>query len=1070
MLRGDPVRDILHADIAIASGLATAYDVTQALKLAVSHGNAETSFLDALVQVAGIGSAAAHRIAEEVQILVAQANGDERQALARRTDPGCMSQHANTAQSVPPDRPLTRLRVLPQARYTDFSIAGTGGMGIVFAALDTEMNRRVALKMVRPPSAHTSGLDHPTSPLEASRPVRSDPDADAFEVLQSRIVREAWITGGLEHPGIVPVYEIGLTPSGITYYAMRYVRGERTFADAIREKAASCITDRLALLEPFLKVCDTVSYAHHKGVVHRDIKPLNVALGSYGEVVLLDWGLARLTGKPTETTGEWHACLKSLRDASAPLTLDGGAIGTLGYMSPEAAVGHHDDVDERSDVYSLGAMLFEILTGRTPFQARSLLEYASALLAAPAPTAKSLDPAVPEPLSDLCARALSARREDRTPSAESLAKALREWQGRDAMDRELEATLRDANLGLESAAALPADLQGPHLDRVSAALANVEARRPGCPEARAIGLRAASLREQAMRARDLAGRRRLLSRIATAAILVVSISSALVIWALENRRVEADAARAEAQAALADKSKALEEVLQLSDAKESGELVKAVDLLWPVAPQSVDKMAAWLARAAALVSRRDLHERRLRTVQVQALPYTDEDWQRDHGEEQRRKDMLFLPLLAKLQSDQQAESDPELLTEYKAEIAKVQSLLKRMDEQFSERWTWRFNDPGLDWQNMVLRDILRALDDLEAKDGLIGVVRQRHDLAKNLRAVSLETHAAAWEATTAGIAQSEHYQGFSMKPVVGLVPLGPDPHTGLYEFAHVGSGSIPTRSHATGELLCAEDSAIVLVLVPSGTYVRGAQRVDAAGLNYDPGAMPHEGPPGPVTIPTFMMAKHEVTQSQWACMAQGATPSTAKPGKRYGDRVATIRQPVESVSWEDCDLWMRRHRLALPTEAQWEYACRAGSIHPWSVGSSDKHLGKYANICDAHAFHQQGDKQQDLRFAMYIDDGHFMHAPVGSLLPNAWGLHDMHGNVAEWCRDVYGPRAYAQSADSGSVPPVNPLVLSGGSHRVIRGGSFMCHPGDARCSHRNAMAQGFRVDTVGVRPIYPIDS
>ena len=460
------------------------------------------------------------------------------------------------------------LRSLPADRYVGFEAAGIGGMGVVYAAHRHGDEPARGLQDGAAPCRAGQGRGRRRRTRWTPRkPGKDTPESEVFEQLKARLVQEAWVTGGLEHPGIVPVYEIGQTPTGIPYYTMRYVRGERTLADAIRTRRARPIEERLALLEPFLKVCDTLRYAHDKGVVHRDLKPANVALGQYGEVVLLDWGLARLEGKEDVASSAWQERVEEMRHDAGFHTMEGGAIGTAGYMSPEATLGRLAEVDQRSDVYSLGAMLYEILTGRLPYEFRSYAEYAALLLRKDPPEAREVDPSVPEALSSLSAKALAREKEARPASAEEMAKAVRAWQVEDAAEREREGLLRDARTALESAERLTGEARLQQVDRAAAALAQAESKRPGGRRARALTERAQALRETAIRERERASTRRTLRRVGVAALAVVAVAAFVVTTVIEGKRKEAEKARTEAveakhatEAALSEKAEALVEV------------------------------------------------------------------------------------------------------------------------------------------------------------------------------------------------------------------------------------------------------------------------------------------------------------------------------------------------------------------------------------------------------------------------------------------------------------------------------------------------------------------------------
>ena len=196
-------------------------------------------------------------------------------------------------------------------KYSFVKELGRGGMGTVYLAEDTELDRLVAIKVLNTP--------------------------EATDDLRNRMIREAQIIARLEHPGIVPVHDVGTLPDGRIYYAMKFVRGSRL--DEYATQGAS-LRDRL---RKFQAVCDAVAFAHAHGVIHRDLKPQNIMIGSFGEVLVLDWGIAKIRNDP--------------RSSAAYQTGEGTIIGTQSYMSPEQARGEIDQLDERADVYSLGAVL-----------------------------------------------------------------------------------------------------------------------------------------------------------------------------------------------------------------------------------------------------------------------------------------------------------------------------------------------------------------------------------------------------------------------------------------------------------------------------------------------------------------------------------------------------------------------------------------------------------------------------------------------------------------------------------------------------------------------------------------
>lgn len=284
-------------------------------------------------------------------------------------------------------------------RFRVQQLHATGGIGRVWIAHDDALGRQVALKDLRP---------------ELSEPGH-----------QVRFVEEAKITARLEHPGIVPVYELARGDDGQPFYVMRFVKG-KTLSEAItrfheaRQANKAKPVDFLHLIEAFRAICQTVAYAHAQGVLHRDLKPANILLGGFGEVLVLDWGLAK-SGGPGGDAKRTPESMSDSFDPGGSATQTGQILGTPAYMSPEQASGHPDTIDTRSDVWGLGAMLYEILTGRPPFCAGSIETLLRMINEDPPTLPRALNPDASPALEAVCLKALAKRPLDRYASAALLA-------------------------------------------------------------------------------------------------------------------------------------------------------------------------------------------------------------------------------------------------------------------------------------------------------------------------------------------------------------------------------------------------------------------------------------------------------------------------------------------------------------------------------------------------------------------------------------------------------------------------------------------------------------------------
>jgi serine/threonine protein kinase/formylglycine-generating enzyme required for sulfatase activity len=953
---------------------------------------------------------------------------------------------------------------------------GRGGQGRVYLATDTRHGRSVALKVLT--------------------------ELSSAEQLK-RFAREAKLGARLDHPGICPVYDSGLdgrTP----YIAMRYVEGTTLATRISTQKsggaaeAASPSAATHVILEPrsddapgewttdhhpspgpgaeakttrsgsvtpremkvvlcfFEDAARALHAAHEKGVVHRDIKPGNIMIDQDLRPVLMDFGLARSDDEDLVT-----------------LTKQGDLFGTPAYMSPEQLTHHAIRMDRRTDIWSLGVSLYESLTLRRPFEAPTREGLYQVIQGKEPESPRRWNPAISADLATVVLKCLEKDRDRRYDTGAALADEL----GR--------------------------------VRRHEPILA-----RPVGPLGRILRWRQ---RNPAMAA----------SLGAALLILLVGglVSSAFAIRANRNAEEAADNAR-RAQDSTNQADRNLQEWARLADGRVLADLVReANEDLWPAVPARIPAMDIWRRNAEKLVARLPDHERTLEAIRAQAAPYDETAQYRDFSRWLHTEDGAQLGILrnqidhlrgqihvrraeaaaraaaagaegstAARQAQSlvdQAEEDCAALQVRQRELEAKRDRLLESGSRF--RLTWSFSDPDARFRHKRLKELVEGLRTLQgpADPGTVTIegIAARFALARSLERTHV-SESRAWEAVRASIAapSSPYYESLvprpgrerwdpTLTPLPGLVPLGIDEDSNLWEFWHVASGARPswvgtplgtgrvrlrTEKNVTGDV---GEEGIVLVLLPGGSFRMGARRPGPLGSfgnpNLDPDAESDESYARAGALDPFFLSKYEVTQGQWQRL-RGSNPSTILSGGSGTDPV-TLRNPVTDIDWEEARESCRRWNLELPTEAQWEYACRGGTRSVYWTGNDLRSLQGAANLADRTA-QQFTPWQTEPDF----EDGLVFHGPVDCLRPNSFGLHHVHGNVREWCLDGY--HEYTKTRLLPRRGLREPIDSAGARDRVNRGGSFRDIAHYARSAARNRNDLGHRSNDLGLRPARSIEN
>lgn len=863
-------------------------------------------------------------------------------------------------------------------RYRRTAELGRGGTSSVFSVRDIELGRDLAMKVLR---------------REGRSSLR-------------RFLREARITARLEHPGVLPVHELGLDAHGEPFFTMRLVRGAslKSLFDELRptagrkEERAESLRQRDVLrrraITALLGVCDTMAFAHARRVIHRDLKPANVMVGDFGEVYVVDWGLARELG---EHEGDTPTVSRHAANDESFATLDGDVLGTPAYMPPEQAQGELARIGPSVDVYAVGAMLYQLLTGRAPYfdgeatpDSRTVLD--RVLAGPPRDLAEFASDAPPE-LVAIVRRAMARDPEHRYPSCAELGADLRAF-----LERRI----------------VLAHASGPWT-----------------------------------RAKKWVRRN---PALASSLLLVLLAGTAgLVGW----RRAKAK----EADLAL------------LATLRGPLELLLDFDALWPLDAHREAALRDWLARADVLRREVPRYESRLAALRATGERLPLPAWLQ--AKEVEKRESLLRQARASIEQTRamlyDAESRLSAATDEAARasidaeaggarlrLASLERERRMIEARSPARIVWSFADP----HTQLLHDRIDAfVSEFElacGRDDESGEVRLvRAALSALERARALDTHAwrRAWDEVLPRITAAERYAGLELAPDVHLWPLGPDPRSGLFEFAHILTGHVPERT-ADGTLALDTESALVLVLVPGATKCTiGAQSGDPDAPWFDPHVRTDEAPLLELSLDAYLVGKHEISRAQWARL-------TGEPLQEYWvDAVAPYAKEIPAAGMTG--VWARTvlgaYGMCLPSAARWEVAARGGTRSIWWTGNDPESLKDAANVADSRWVRDMLWTNLDVPGAVAFDDGWSHVAPVGALRANGFGLHDVAGNVAEWCADVSEPRM------TSTTPPDGRFYPRTAGLQIVHGGAFEQSALDARSAARSYVHPEFRAYWLGVR-------
>lgn len=519
------------------------------------------------------------------------------------------------------------------------------------------------------------------------------------------------------------------------------------------------------------------------------------------------------------------------------------------------------------------------------------------------------------------------------------------------------------------------------------------------------------------------------------------------------------------------RTKALESLAdyrRLADAATLLELKTSAEELWPPVPDLIPRFHAWMERALDLAETLPHHEAELRALEARGWQETGEEFSASilsRSREDAARSLAHLEVAKRQYEAELGVCDASRAGILRRSLTDIEAVRPDLEAALQITRRWKFDSAEdqarHDMVSALVADLRRFLDP-DQNYGLLASVRERCRFAADVEERSLLMHREAWEAAVRTIADESrcpHYRGIALAPQLGLVPLGIDPDSGLYEFMDLYTADRELRLDSirrspSGHVLPDLAHGVVFVLIPGGLSYRGARpdpvRPQFGNDNPIDRGLEESSLVGPVVLDPYFISKFEITRTQWQRW------SGTRPSQHLGGGPLA---PVDCVTWTEADLWLRRIGMLLPTTFQWEHAARAGTNSPWHSGIDRRSLASVANIAGAE-FARDGEssiKHEDW------SDGFEGPAPVGRFLANAYGLHDMHGNVCEWVRDRRATSIHIPRTGDGDNPQA--VLESGVDLREQRGGSYRRDAVLAKVHMPLHKAKDIRDYESGVRPV-----